>query len=54
MKANKWFIAIAAALVLSCLTGCADKQAGASNAVKLDPNNPVTLTVWHYLSLIHI
>lgn len=48
MKANKWFIAIAAALVLSCLTGCADKQAGASNAVKLDPNNPVTLTVWHY------
>lgn len=48
MKANKWFIAIAAALVLSCLTGCADKQAGAGNAVKLDPNNPVTLTVWHY------
>lgn len=48
MKANKWFIAIAAALVLSCLTGCADKQAEAGNAVKLDPNNPVTLTVWHY------
>lgn len=48
MKSKKWFIAIAAALVLSCLTGCADKQAGASNAVKLDPNNPVTLTVWHY------
>ena len=48
MKSKKWFIAIAAALVLSRLTGCADKQAGASNAVKLDPNNPVTLTVWHY------
>lgn len=48
MKSKKWFIAIAAALVLSCLTGCADKQAEAGNAVKLDPNNPVTLTVWHY------
>ena len=49
MKRNKWFTAVmAGTIALSLLTGCGSKQTAQSEAVKLDPNNPVSLTLWHY------
>lgn len=49
MKNKKWIgAAIAGTMVLSLLTGCGGKQSEKSESVKLDPNNPVSLTVWHY------
>lgn len=37
--------ALAGTVALSMLTGCGAKQ---GETVKLDPNNPVSLTIWHY------
>ena len=39
---------MAAMLSLSLLTGCGAGKTQKQETVKLDPNNPVTLTVWHY------
>lgn len=39
-------VLIAMAAVL--LTGCGAKQADSGDKVRLDPSNPVSLTVWHY------
>lgn len=33
-------LSVTAAVILSCLTGCSEKS-------ELDPDNPVTLTMWH-------
>ncbi len=46
---KKLLLALAAASVcaLLALTGCGESQSQQSE-VKLDPSNPVTLTVWHY------
>lgn len=39
---------LALTLALTTLTGCGTQKNGDKNQVKLDPNNPVSLTVWHY------
>ena len=46
MKRIKLILTLAAMLALMALSGCAGKteQAG----VKLDPSNPISLTLWHY------
>lgn len=45
---KKWLSAImAGTIALSLLSGCAGGD-GQNASVKLDPNNPVSLTVWHY------
>lgn len=45
---KKWISAImAGTIALSLLSGCAGRD-GQNASVKLDPNNPVSLTVWHY------
>lgn len=36
------------ALITGLLTGCAGTSKDSAKSVKLDPNNPITLTVWHY------
>lgn len=44
-------IALAAALALCslpALAGCAGSNVTGAQVVKLDPDNPVTLTLWHY------
>ena len=38
---------MAGTIALSLLSGCAGGD-GQNASVKLDPNNPVSLTVWHY------
>ena len=46
MRKKRWIAAvIAGTMMLSLLTGCGAKQ---EEPVKLDPNNPVSLTIWHY------
>ncbi len=49
MKKGKRIIAetLALATLTAALTGCSVKGNNTAN-VKLDPNNPVSLTVWHY------
>ncbi len=37
---------LSAVSAITMLTGCGQKADG--NKVKLDPNNPVSLTIWHY------
>lgn len=39
---KRWFLIIAVAVLLG---GCKKAESG---SVRLDPNNPVTVTVWHY------
>ena len=39
---------LAMTLAAMTMTGCGGQQNGDKNKVKLDPNNPVSLTVWHY------
>lgn len=46
MKRNI-FVGIIAATVMFAITGCGTKKTGVKN-VKLNPDNPVSLTVWHY------
>lgn len=45
MKKQLLSAALAGILLVGSLTGCGKKEAG---GVKLDPSNPVSLTVWHY------
>lgn len=49
IRGKRWIVAaltvIAGVLVL---TGCGGKQKEQNTEVKLDPSNPVSLTVWHY------
>ncbi|MDO4492485.1 MAG: extracellular solute-binding protein [Clostridia bacterium] len=48
MKKRAIAAALAAVMALSALTGCGAKKEEKSAGVKLDPSNPVSLTVWHY------
>lgn len=50
MTRKRWIsAAMAGAIALSLLTGCGENREGAQKeVVKLDPNNPVSLTLWHY------
>ena len=45
MKKKLFAFVLAGALSRGCLAGCGGAR---KNTVKLDPNNPVSLTVWHY------
>lgn len=45
MKKRLLTAALAGTLLLGCLSGCGKQEAA---GVKLDPSNPVSLTVWHY------
>ncbi len=45
LKSKIAAVALSAALATAGLAGCASNQA---SQVKLDPENPVSLTVWHY------
>lgn len=45
MKKQLLTAALAGTLLLGCLSGCGKQKAA---GVKLDPSNPVSLTVWHY------
>lgn len=48
-KRKAWLTAaLVCMLSLSLLTGCNARKAEKNPPVKLDPNNPVSLTVWHY------
>ena len=49
MKKRFWAAGLICALSVGSLAGCgAASETTDVKAVKLDPNNPVTLTVWHY------
>ena len=53
MKKRMAIFLLAGALAAGSLTGCQSGQTKAStkettSSVRLDPNNPVSLTVWHY------
>lgn len=49
MKRKRWIaVSVAGIMVLPLLAGCGEKQIDKNEVVKLDPNNPVSLTVWHY------
>ena len=45
MNFKRVFIALLTVLVL--FSGCSNKKEN-TNEIKLDPNNPVSLTIWHY------
>ena len=45
---KKWITILAGALMLSALTGCGSNGGKTTTNVKLDPDNPVSLTIWHY------
>ena len=46
---KKWITKLlAGALMLSALTGCGSNGGKTTTNVKLDPDNPVSLTIWHY------
>jgi len=46
---KKWITKLlTGALVLSALTGCGSNGGKTTTNVKLDPDNPVSLTIWHY------
>lgn len=46
---RRWIAAVlTGTMALSLLTGCGAGQTANSEVVKLDPNNPVSLTIWHY------
>ena len=47
MKRTSFVLAMACVLALFALGGCSESQSQQNDA-KLDPNNPVSLTVWHY------
>lgn len=47
MKRTSFVLAMACVLALFALSGCSVSQSQ-QNGAKLDPNNPVSLTVWHY------
>ena len=47
MKNRHMTSVLAGLLSLSLLAGCSN-QGTYNNTVKLDPNNPVSLTLWHY------
>ena len=44
---KKIFAGVVFAAAVMALTGCASHDTGVKN-VKLDPDNPVSLTIWHY------
>lgn len=50
MTRKRWIsAAMAGTMALSLLTGCGkSRQKTQSETLKLDPNNPVSLTLWHY------
>lgn len=49
MRRKRWIaVSVAGTMVLPLLAGCGEKQIDKNEMVKLDPNNPVSLTVWHY------
>ena len=49
VKRKRWIVvSVAGTMVLPLLAGCGEKQIDKNEVVKLDPNNPVSLTVWHY------
>ena len=49
MKKKMILWVLAGALAAGCLTGCQSGQTKeTTGSVGLDPNNPVSLTVWHY------
>ena len=50
MTRKRWIsAAMAGTMALSLLTGCGkSRQETQSETLKLDPNNPVSLTLWHY------
>lgn len=39
---------LVSSLMITSMSGCAGRQKEESNAVRLDPSNPVSLTIWHY------
>ena len=45
MTVQKTLTALAVVILLAVLTGC-----GGEDGLSLDPNNPVTITVWHFYS----
>ena len=47
MRNKRMASVMAGALSLSIMAGCTG-QGTIDNTVKLDPNNPVSLTLWHY------
>ena len=48
-KSKAWLCAaLVCILTLFLMTGCSTRKEEKGNAVRLDPNNPVSLTVWHY------
>ena len=45
MKKRFLSLALAGALMIGGLVGCSKKEEA---GIKLDPSNPISLTVWHY------
>lgn len=48
MKRKILAVLLVGVMAVTGMSGCAGGQEDKSSAVKLDPNNPVSLTIWHY------
>ncbi len=48
MKKQKVAAMLAAAMLVTMMSGCAKKADTGAGTVKLDPEHPVSLTIWHY------
>lgn len=48
IKSKVLSAALAGAMAVTMLAGCAGSQGSSVKETKLDPNNPISITVWHY------
>ena len=48
MKKRFLAVLMACMMITSLLTACGSLKKDEAKTVKLDPDNPVTLKVWHY------
>ena len=49
MRRKRWIAsAMIGMMALPLLSGCGKENMTTKGSVKLDPNNPVSLTIWHY------
>ncbi|MFR1008888.1 MAG: hypothetical protein ACLSGA_04975 [Ruminococcus sp.] len=38
-------------IMTASLAGCGSSKDGSGKSVKLDPDHPVSLTIWHYITV---
>lgn len=48
MKKKICCVILAASMAVALLGGCGSSKGSNAKSIKLDPDNPVSLTIWHY------